>query len=378
MKPEILPPLDLTAPWPGVGSAPRELDIALTGRCNLRCRYCFYADEMTALSDLPTERWLRFFEEAGAAAVQRVCLSGGEVFTRPDLFTLIDGIIANRMRYTLLTNGTLITERTIAQFAVGKRRLRLDSIQVSIDGSCAAVHDRSRPPASFERALHALRLLKANDFPVTARVTINRHNVDDLEAIARLLLEDIRLPGFSTNEVEQMGTARCYGQDVVLTEAERRRAMETLTRLNKRYGGRISASAGPLARARIFREIEECLARGESGMPGRGKLVSCSGVFTKMAVLHDGTMVPCNMLPKLTMGVIGVNRLKDVWTSHPAINVVRARQYIPLSALSECADCPYTGFCVGGCPASVMARTGRIIGRDELSCYRLYRSWRER
>jgi len=370
--PETSPPLDLTAPWPGVGSAPREIDIALTGRCNLRCRYCFYADEMTALSDLPTERWLRFFEEAGALAVQRVCLSGGEVFTRPDLFTLIDGIIANRMRYSILTNGTLITEQVIEQFAVGKRRLRLDSIQVSIDGSCAAVHDRSRPPASFERALRGLRLLKANDFPVTVRVTINRHNVDDLEAIARLLLEDVGLPGFSTNEVEQMGTARCYGQDVILTEAERRRAMETLTRLNERYGGCIGANAGPLARARMFQEIEQHLARGEPGMPGCGTLSSCHGVFTRMAVLHDGTMVPCDMLPSLSMGVIGVNRLKDVWRSHPAINVVRARRYVPLEALPECADCPYTNFCAGGCPATVMARTGHIIGRDELSCYRLY------
>jgi SynChlorMet cassette radical SAM/SPASM protein ScmE len=370
----ITPLRDLTAPWPGVGSAPRSIDLSLTGRCNLRCRYCFYADEMAALADLPAERWLRFFEEAGALGVQRVTLSGGEIFTRPDLWTLIDGVVTNRMRYSILTNGTLVTDKVIEQFAVGKRRLRLDSIQVSIDGSCADVHDRSRPPASFERALRGLRLLKASDFPVTVRVTINRHNVDDLEAIARLLLEDVGLPAFGTNEAEQMGTARCYGQDVVLTEAERRRAMDTLTRLTERYGGRINATAGPLARARSFREIDERLAHGETGIPRRGTLCACGGVSSKLAVLHDGTMVPCNMLPSLTMGVIGVNRLADVWQRHPSINVVRARRDVPLSALPECADCPYTGFCSGGCPATVMANSGRIIGRDDLSCYR---AWRE-
>jgi len=36
-------------------SSPRSVDIALTGRCNLSCKYCFYADEMVARSDLPTE-----------------------------------------------------------------------------------------------------------------------------------------------------------------------------------------------------------------------------------------------------------------------------------------------------------------------------------
>lgn len=78
--------------------SPRQVDIAVTGRCNLSCAYCFYADEMTARGDLPTEAWLRFFDELGRLGVMTVTLTGGEVFSRYDLFTLIDGVIANRMR----------------------------------------------------------------------------------------------------------------------------------------------------------------------------------------------------------------------------------------------------------------------------------------
>ena len=92
-----------------------------------------------------------------------------------------------------------------------------------------------------------------------------------------------------------------------------------------------------------------------------------------MAVLHDGTMVPCNMLPALTMGVIGINPLRDVWQHHPAINVVRYRRQIPISTLDTCRDCVYAGFCTGGCPATVMARTGRLNARDPLTCYRIYK-----
>ena len=123
-----------------VMSSPRQVDIAVTGRCNLACKYCFYADEMTARTDLPTETWLDFIKELGRLGVMDVTLTGGEVFTRPDLFTLIDGVIANRMRYSLLSNGTLITEKVLEQFSIGKRRQRLNSIQISIDGSCAEVH----------------------------------------------------------------------------------------------------------------------------------------------------------------------------------------------------------------------------------------------
>lgn len=371
---DSIPFYDPTVPPPHLKPRPREVDISITGKCNLKCKYCFYADEMTALSDLPTKRWQACFEELGELAVQRLTLSGGEVFTRPDLFELIDSLIANQMRYSILTNGTLITEKTIKQFQKGKRRQRLDSIQVSIDGSCAEVHDKSRPPMSFDRAVNGLLLLKKSNFPVTVRVTINHHNVNDLENIARFLIDDIGLRGFSTNEADQMGSARCFGQDVVLTENERRHAMEALIAINKQYQGRINAQAGPLSRANFFAEIEERLARGETGIPGRGTLCSCGGVFSKMAILHDGTMVPCNMLPTLTMGLVGVNSIQAAWLYHPSINVVRYRRQIPLSSLESCQDCPYVNFCTGGCPATIMNKFGHLNAIDPLICYRDYKS----
>jgi SynChlorMet cassette radical SAM/SPASM protein ScmE len=351
---------------------PKAVDISVTGCCNLECQYCYYADEMTAHSDLPTGQWMTFFEELGRLAVQRMTITGGEAFTRTDLFTLIDGIIANKMRYSILSNGTLITKEIIEKFAVGKRRLRLDSIQVSIDGSCADIHNQSRPRDSFDRAMRGLRLLKEHGFPVTVRVTVNPYNVEDLENIAHLLLTDVGLPGFSTNEAIQMGTARCFGGNILLTPEERQRASEKLMALNEKYHGRISAQAGPLSRARLFAEIEAHLERGETGIPGRGTLSSCGGVFSKMAVLHDGTMVPCNLLPTLKMGVIGERSLRDAWLYDPAINAVRQRREIPLSSLSTCSDCRYTGFCAGGCPASALAKTGRLNARDPLNCYRIY------
>lgn len=365
---------DLTVPPDGVMSAPRQVEIQLTGRCNLSCRYCFYADSMKKVkTEVTTDRWLDFFYEMGSLGVQRVTLSGGEVFVRPDFFTLLDGVIANRMRYQLLTNGTLITPKVIRALSEGKRRLRMDSVQVSIDGSCKEIHDQSRPPASFSRAIRGLRLLKEAGFPVTVRVTLNHHNIDDLDNIARLLLVDIGLDGFSTNGAEAMGSARCYGQSIMLTKEDKLRAMKSLTRLNEEYRGRISAAAGPLAEARMFTDLEERIARGEKGIQNRGWMNSCGGVFSKMAVLHDGTMVPCNMLPTLVMGVIGMHPLQDAWLKSPAINAVRQRRNIPITALSSCSECRYAGFCNGGCPASVMAETGQLLGRDVRSCYRIHK-----
>lgn len=352
--------------------APEEIEVSLTGKCNLRCRYCFYADEMAALDDLPADRWHAFFAEAGRIGVQRLILSGGEVFTRPDLFALIDSLIENRMRYSLLTNGTLIDENVIARLGEGKRRLRLDSIQVSIDGSCAAVHDASRPPASFERALKGLLLLKKNEYPVTVRVTINRHNVHDLPEIARMLLDEIGLPSFGTNSADRFGSARCYGQDVILTPEEWELAVRTMKALSLAYPGRIHADAGPLAFAENAAQVEKALAEGKTGLPGLGKLSACGGVFRKMGVLHDGSLVPCNMLPSMVMGKIGETPLQEAWLSGHPITVLRERYEIPITTIADCEDCRFAGFCTGGCPAVVFARYQTLQAADRDHCYRNY------
>ncbi len=290
-----------------------------------------------------------FFKVLGQAGVMTVCLTGGEALSRSDFFELVDGVIANRMRYTILSNGTLVTERTLAEFEVGKRRLRLDSIQISIDGSSADIHDQSRPN-SFSRAIRGLKLLKAANFPLTVRVTINRFNYKDLENSARLLLEEVGLSGFSTNEAFPCGTTNRYEEGIMLSVAQRREVMETLTRLNIKYHGRISATAGPLALAREEFAIQEAQDRGEKEFPGRGKLIACGGVYEKIAVLHDGTFVPCHVISDLHLGNLLTDDLVEVWQKHPLMKAMRERCQISLDDIEPCKDCDYKGYCTGGCP----------------------------
>jgi SynChlorMet cassette radical SAM/SPASM protein ScmE len=351
---------------------PRSVSIAITGRCNLRCQYCFYADEMAALEDLPTEQWLAFFEELGRLGVMDVSLTGGEAFTRPDLFELIDGVVANRMRYNILSNGTLIDEEVLAGFEQGKRRLRLDTIQISIDGSCAEVHNRSRPN-SFSRALRGLRLLKKAGFPVTVRTTINRHNLHDLENIAHLLLEEIGLPSFATNEAGLIG-AGCQNQrQVALTAPEDGQAMEILGRLGERYPGRLSAQAGPQAKRKMYAEMEHARRTGEKTRRwSMGYLSSCGGMFSKIDVLHDGTVVPCHILHGLSLGNVTTDSLDEIWRAHPALQALRERRTIPMQQVPGCEDCEWAPYCNGGCPGVPYELTGDFNRASVQDCYRRF------
>src|SRR4030042_6760590 len=84
---------------PKVMRPPRTLDIDITARCNLRCRYCyFFHNPAVEYRDLPTDEWLKFFDELGSLGVMDVTLAGGEPFIREDLPVLLPGIVRNRMR----------------------------------------------------------------------------------------------------------------------------------------------------------------------------------------------------------------------------------------------------------------------------------------
>ena len=101
---------------------------------------------------------------------------------------LLEGIVRNRMRFSLLSNGALIDDE-IAAFIASTRRC--EYVQVSVDGSCAKTHDSCRGKGSFDGAIRGIRTLQRHQVNVAVRVTIHQKNVNDLENIAHLLLEEL-------------------------------------------------------------------------------------------------------------------------------------------------------------------------------------------
>lgn len=349
---------------------PRKLDIDITARCNLRCRYCyFFNNPEVEYGELPTDEWLTFFDELEALNVMDVTLAGGEPFIREDLTTLLEGLVRNRMRFTLLSNGTLIDDGIAAFIA---HTGRCNYVQISVDGSCAAVHDSCRGHGTFNGAVRGIHTLQRHGVNVAVRVTIHRHNVDDLENIAHFLLEELGLTGFGTNSAGYLGTCRLNADDVMLTIAERQLAMATLLRLAEKYPDRISASAGPLAEGRGWRRMEEARAQGEPAFPNRGRLSACGCPNSKIAVRADGVIVPCSMLAHSELGRINQDSLAEIWHHSPALNGLRSRQTIPLTGFEFCAGCSYIPYCTGSCPGLAYTITGQVDHPSPDACLRRF------
>lgn len=349
---------------------PRALNIEITARCNLRCRYCyFFNNPAVDYRDLPADEWLKFFDELGSLGVMNLTLAGGEPFVRDDLPVLLEGIVRNRMRFSLLSNGALIDDE-IAAFIASTRRC--EYVQVSVDGSCAETHDSCRGKGAFEGAIRGIRTLQRHRVNVAVRVTIHRNNVSDLENIAHLLLEELGLPDFGTNSAGYLGTCCLNADDVLLNIQERKGAMVTLLRLTEKYKGRISANAGPLAEGRMWRRMEEARIQGAPAFRNGGRLTACGCTTNKISVRADGAIVPCNMLAQIELGTINQDSLLEVWQHNSALNQMRCRHTIQLTEFEFCADCSYIPYCTGNCPGLAYSLTGKVDHPSPDACLRRF------
>jgi len=355
---------------------PRHVDVELTGRCNLRCRYC-YRGEAAPAGELGTAAWTRFFAELGEAAVMSVCLAGGEPFLREDLPELLASARDAGLRFQVLTNGGPVDARAAAAVASGGR---CDFVQVSLDGGRAEAHDRARGAGSFAAAVRGVRELRRAGVPVTVRLTVHRGNVGELATAARFLLEELGVAAVSTNAVTALGSCAGAGRghrdggedELLLDTAGRELAMASLLELAERYPGRVTAAAGPLAEARAWAGMVEALRAGAAPGPGEGRLTGCGCAEEQIAVRADGAWIPCLLLPQLVLGRVGVDPLVRVWREAPALEALRGRRATELAGLPACAGCSYAAYCTGNCPAVAIARGGGMLEPAPESCLRSF------
>jgi len=337
---------------------PKSMGLSITGKCNLRCDYCLhFKSDSDVDNDLPKEEWIKFFEELKRCAVLHLSVEGGEPFLRNDLKDILVGIVQNNMRFSILTNGTLITDK-ISSFIASTSRC--DFIQVSIDGSSHESHDIFRGKGSLKKAIDGIHLLMKYKIPVTVRVTIHKYNIDFLEQTVKLLLDELKIDDITTNSASYLGVCRENTNNIQLSVKDRSKAMKILFKLDKKYKDRINATSGPLSDAKIWLEMVKAKKAGKNYLPGRGYLKGCGGVFNKLDVRADGVIVPCILLSHIELGLINQVNLEEVWQNHYKLNRLRNRCDISLNEFEFCHSCEYIPYCTGNCPA--LAYT--ILGDD--------------
>jgi pyruvate-formate lyase-activating enzyme/TusA-related sulfurtransferase len=151
--------------------------------CNLHCDYCCVRSSPKApRRELGLARVQQIASEAAALGVAEFFLTGGEPFLLPDIGEILAACTAVAPT-TVLTNGALVVGRRFeALRSVRKDRLTL---QISLDSPTPELHDLHRGKGTWERALKAIELARAEGFRVRLAATVSTD--DQAERFERFL-----------------------------------------------------------------------------------------------------------------------------------------------------------------------------------------------
>jgi radical SAM protein with 4Fe4S-binding SPASM domain len=173
---------------------PREIQVEVTGACNLRCRMCLvrYRPALDRTSgSLSLDTFRRLVDELPELSV--VTLQGlGEPLVAPHLEEMVEYATVRGCRVGFNTNATLLT-RPRAERLV---RAGLAWLHVSLDGATAATYEAIRDGARFAsvarnvRGLVDVKRSLGADRPDLSLVFVAmRRNVGELPDLVRLTAE---------------------------------------------------------------------------------------------------------------------------------------------------------------------------------------------
>jgi len=134
--------------------------------CNLRCTHCFIscAPDNHSFWFMTREQVRTHLDASVRLGVKEYYFTGGEPFMNRDLLAILDDTLALGPA-TVLTNGTLLTPRTVAALAglAASTPYSLE-LRVSLDGVTETTNDAIRGDGSFRRALGGIERLTAAGF----------------------------------------------------------------------------------------------------------------------------------------------------------------------------------------------------------------------
>ena len=161
----------------------------VTNKCNLRCAHCYNYSEYLATKncpDLTLEECKKILYKLKESGYTSISLLGGEPFYRKDIFDILSTIKYFGMKSTVTTNGTFLTESSIAKLA----EVGLNTLIVSVDGYCASEHDSIRGTGVFEKITAGLLNLSKEElkFNVIISHVITELNFRNLYKMVDLCL----------------------------------------------------------------------------------------------------------------------------------------------------------------------------------------------
>lgn len=307
---------------------PLSVLFELTYRCNLRCKHCYVVDR--GEKELSLSEVKDILDQLAAANCLFLTLSGGEALTRADFFDIARYAKAKSFALKIFSNGTLIDEDIADEIA----RIHPLEVGISIYSSDAARHDWfTGVPGSFDKSLHALRLLKERGVSTIMKCLLMKGSVAHMNEIRVLASE--------------LGAILQLDPIVSPKNDGNRTPLQFELDDSELYKFFSSIADPPQTKGQTDRPSESIICRAGRDI--------CS-------ISPSGIVYPCVALP-IPLGNLREQNFNKIWYGDEVEKLRKLR----FSDLSECVSCPELSFCTR-CWGLALLESGDHLGPSYINC----------
>jgi len=168
--------------------------LAITGRCNMRCKYCSVRKVHSAnAEELTTEEYKIIIKKLSALGVFQIGLTGGEPTLRNDIVELAGYITSLGIACNMTTNGWSVSEQLAKNLC---KKGGLEQSQVSLDSYIKEHHENLRGTNSYARALKTIGILQNAGMKVGVDCVVSKNNIADIPKFVDFLARR-KIPGLT-------------------------------------------------------------------------------------------------------------------------------------------------------------------------------------
>src|SRR5215469_7070850 len=334
----------------------------VTQACGLACKHCRAAAR-------PRSDHLELTPAEGCALLTQllafgnplphVIFTGGDPLSCNDIYSLIDMAREIGLEVSITPSATpQLTNPAISKL----KRHDIQSLGLSIDGSCAARHDAIRGIAgTFDRTMEAARQAGRIGMPIQVNTLVSRETADDLPAIYELLQASFPVMRWSLFFLISVGRGKALNE---VSPQEGEKIMDWVLDLVPTAPFAVKTTEAP-----SYRRIAiERMQRAGQPLPEMKKAFIYQGFQIRdghgiVFVSHIGEIFPSGFLP-LRCGTVRRDSLVDVYRNSEIFCALHS----PERFHGKCSECEYSHIC-GGSRARAFAHTGDVLGSDPFCPY---------
>lgn len=303
----------------------------LTYRCSESCIHCYNPgatrndsekSKRGALKELTLEEYKRIIDELCDAGLVIAAISGGDPFSYPHVWKILEYLYQKDVAIKLFTNG-LRLNGNVNRLA----KLYPRDVRISVYSGIENIHDGiTRVDNSLKKTLNTIEQLINQSIHVTINCPVMTRNVQSYTTVKEIGKKYNTDIVFDYNILDSMDGDVCATRNLRLSQDQ----MEVILQ-DKDIGGYIS------------KDIPETLEGNKSNTTDG---VPCEAGVSMFCIKPNGDLIPCCSL-HLPFGNLKKNHLSAIFSNSDSL---RKWKSMKISDFKECWKhdyCAYCDMCIG-------------------------------